>query len=70
MFNDYEFPKSPNVWDTLEGKPQYQKYWAGESLKKDRDAIKLKVPGFFGCNAFADSEIGRVLASLCLVYPV
>ncbi len=64
MFNDYEFPKSPNVWDTLEGKPQYQKYWAGESLKKDRDAIKLKVPGFFGCNAFADSEIGRVLACI------
>lgn len=61
LFNDYEFPKAPNVWDTLEGKPEYQKYWAGEGRKADRDAVKLKAPGFFGCNSFADSELGRVI---------
>lgn len=61
MFNDYEFPKSPNVWDTLEGKPKYQQYWAGRNRLTDRDALRIKVPTFLGCNAFADFELGRVL---------
>ena len=61
MFADYEFPKSPNVWDTLEGKPLFQKYWAGASRYADRDALKLKAPGYLGCNSFADAELGRVL---------
>ena len=60
-FRDYEFPKSPNVWDTLEGKPEYQKIWAGDSLKMDRDALTLKRPYYLGCNSYVDSEIGRVL---------
>lgn len=42
MFADYEFPKAPNVWDTLEGKPQYQKCWAGKNWETDRDAVKIK----------------------------
>lgn len=61
MFADYEFPKAPNVWDTLEGKPQYQKCWAGKNRETDRDAVKIKAPRFLGCNAFADAELGRVL---------
>ena len=64
MFDEYEFPKSPNVWDTLEGKPEYQKIWAGKNRESDRDRLKIKVPGFFGCNSFADAEIGRVLESI------
>ena len=61
MFQEYEFPKSPNVWDTLEGKPLYQKYWAGEGIKTDRDRVKLMAPAYLGCNAFADSQLGRVI---------
>lgn len=61
MYDDYEMPKYPNVWDTLEGKPDYQKVWAGEERLHDRDQIKMKWPLFFGCNSFADYEIGRVL---------
>ena len=25
MYKDYEFPKTPNVWDDLSDKPDYQK---------------------------------------------
>ena len=61
MYKDYEFPKAPNVWDCLEGKPEYQKVWAGEGRFKNRDEIKIILPDFLGCNSFADSELGRVL---------
>lgn len=63
-FLDYEFPKAPNVWDTLEGKPEYQKIWAGQSRNMDRDALKLKYPYYLGCNSYIDSEIGRVLEAV------
>ncbi len=61
---DYEFPKSPNVWDTLEGKPEFQKYWAGEYLHQDKDALKLMNANHFGCNEYVDYEIGRVLDAI------
>ena len=59
MYDEYEFPKSPNVYDLLEGKPDYQKVWAGDSLKEDKDSLKLHNPFFFGCNSYVDTEIGR-----------
>lgn len=61
MYQDYCFPKSKNVWDTLENKPDYQKVWAGDSLKRDNDALEIRHPYFFGCNSFVDEEIGRVI---------
>lgn len=61
MYRDYEFPKSLNVWDTLEGKPAHQQVWAGDWVNKDRDALTLKAGYFFGCNSFVDDEIGRVI---------
>lgn len=61
MYADYEFPKYPNIWDTLEGKPAYQRVWAGKRLTEDKDALKLQYADFFGCNSYADYEIGRVL---------
>ncbi len=69
MFEDYEFPKSPNVWYTLEGKPQYQKIWAGKNRESDRDKVRIKVPGFLGCNSFADAQLGRVLESIARYAP-
>lgn len=69
MFNGYDFPKAPNVWDTLEGKPLYQKCWAGGAINTDRDQVKLRAPGFFGCNSFADSEIGRVIDKIQTLAP-
>lgn len=64
MYDHYQFPKSPNVWDKLEGKPEYPKIWAGESLKEDPDLISMEWPSFFGCNSYADHEIGRVLDAI------
>lgn len=61
MYKDFEFPKSQNVYDTLENKPTHQKVWAGEALNRDNDNLKIKSQFFFGCNSFVDHEIGRVI---------
>ena len=58
---DYRFPKRPNVWDTLEDKPEHHRAWAGDAVQWDRDALEITAPDFFGCNSFVDFEIGRVL---------
>lgn len=62
MYEGYEFPHAANFLDTLEGKPEYQRLWAGErymaAAKKD---FKLQPKYFLGCNSFVDYEIGRVL---------
>lgn len=64
MYEGYEFPKSPNVWDRLEGKPEHQKAWAGKALHRDRDAVRITPAAFLGCNSFVDDEIGRVLRAV------
>ena len=65
MYSDYEFPKSPAVWDMLDGKPEHQKVWASElGPNPDRDAIKLKNAVFFGCNSYVDDLIGSVVNSI------
>lgn len=69
MYEDFEFPKSPNIYDTLENKPDYQKAWAGDKLYEDKDALELKSKYFFGCNSFVDYEIGRVLDKIERVAP-
>lgn len=62
MYKGYEFPKSPNVYDTLENKPQYQKHWAGDALYSDREELKIdNYYAYLGCNSYIDYEIGRVL---------
>ncbi len=60
MYRDYEFPKNPAVYDTLEGKPIHQKIWAAQNPAPDRDAFTIKKPYYFGCNSYVDSLIGRV----------
>jgi len=61
MYRDYEFPKSPNVYDSLENKPEYQRVWAGGRQFNDKDALSIREPYYFGCNSYADNEIGRVI---------
>ncbi len=63
-YRDYTFPKCPNIWDTLEGKPEHQRLWAGASLHQDKDALEIRAPHYFGCNSFVDYEIGRVLNAI------
>ncbi|MCL2775372.1 MAG: sulfatase-like hydrolase/transferase [Oscillospiraceae bacterium] len=60
MYNSHEFPLSPNIYDSLENKPDYQKVWAGNALYEDRSKAKIRGGYFFGCNTFVDYEIGRI----------
>lgn len=64
MYKDYEFPKSDNIRDTLEEKPEHHKVWAGNRLNTDKDNLIIKKPYYFGCNSFVDYEIGRVLDAI------
>ncbi len=64
MYQDYRFPKSENVWDRLEGKPEHQRVWAGERLSEDKDDLEITPADFLGCNSFVDSEIGRVVGAI------
>ncbi|MCL2639382.1 MAG: sulfatase-like hydrolase/transferase [Phycisphaerales bacterium] len=67
MYKDFEFPKAPNVWDTLEDKPEHQRVWADRRLNHDkatRDAVKITRRDFFGSQSFVDSEIGRVVDAI------
>lgn len=61
MYEGYSFPRYPNVYDTLEGKPEYQRVWAGDNRKADRDTVPIGNPYFFGCNSYVDYEIGKVI---------
>ncbi|MDR2024775.1 MAG: sulfatase-like hydrolase/transferase [Hungatella sp.] len=63
MYQDFELPKRPNVYDTLEGKPDHQKVWAGEKRLEDKERLRIKAPELFGCNSFVDSQIGWVAES-------
>jgi len=64
MYEDFRFPKSPNIYDNLENKPDYQRVWAGDTLYDDKHALEVQNRLFFGCNSYVDSEIGRVLDAI------
>ncbi len=69
MYKDYELPITPAYFDTLEGKPEYQKLWAGKYLDVDKSKLCIKPRLFLGCNSFADFEIGRVIDKVKEVAP-
>lgn len=64
MYEDFRPQDTPALYDTLEGKPMYQKLWAGDNL--NRTVEEITRPGkprdlFVGSNSFVDWEIGRIL---------
>ncbi len=62
MYRDYEVPRKENVWDDLSGKPEHHRVWAEAALSgRDEESRRITKDDFFCCNAFVDSEIGRVL---------
>jgi len=61
MFLDYKWPKTPAHYDTLENKPLLQKLWGESNLALDRDEVEPCPPLLLGCNAYIDSEIGRII---------
>ena len=64
MYREFELPKRPNIYDTLENKPTHQQVWAGPRRFQDREALRLNAWALFGCNSFVDHEIGRVIDAL------
>lgn len=62
MYRDFVFPDNPNRRDTLANKPEHQRVWAGDRLRRDPRPITGR--DFFGCQSFADFEIGRVLDAI------
>ena len=69
MYDDYAFPKSANVWDTLADKPAHHRAWAGDRLAAEKDSLVIRAPALFGCNSFVDAEIGRVLDAVDRLCP-
>jgi len=59
MYANYQFPSSPNVEDSLNGKPAEQRIWAGKNL--DAPSRPIVAKQFFGSHTFIDAEIGRLL---------
>lgn len=65
LYDGYKWPKSKNCYDTLENKPAYQRYWAGENLNANRDELDISyLKPFLGCNSYVDSQIGRLLSAI------
>jgi len=64
MYDGYELPKSRNLWDGMDDKPEHQLAWAGDRLTQDKDEIRITGRDYFGCNSFVDYEIGRVLTAV------
>lgn len=59
-----EFFRKKNLLDTLEGKPEHHRIWAGDNyMKAASPGFSPDFKYFLGCNSFADYEIGRVLAA-------
>ncbi len=62
MYEDYELCDRENFYDPLENKPEHHRLWARQALNEDRTGgYRRREPLFFGCNSFADEQIGRVL---------
>lgn len=64
LYQDYEWPKTPRVFDKLEGKPEHQRVWAGPMLERNKDELVIRPQDFLGCNSYVDYELGRVLEAI------
>lgn len=60
MHRDHCFRKRPNFMASLEQKPEHQKIWS-KGFRFPTDDFEIRAPEYFGCNTFADYEIGRVI---------
>ncbi len=69
MFKDYEFPKSPNIWDDLEDKPEHLRTWSKLQEDYDPDDLVINARLFFGSNAYVDSQIGRFMETVNRLAP-
>ena len=61
MYEDFQFPKDANVCDDMADKPEHQRVWGAAGMKADKNNLDMRSPFWFGCNSYADYEIGRVM---------
>lgn len=61
MYQGYTLPDTPAYHDTLDGKPFYQKLWAGSAATKNEAS---RIPLMLGCNSFADMLLGRIIEKI------
>jgi len=64
MVPPYKLPSTAK--EDLSSKPLVQSLW---NLVEGAGLARLQAPVFFGCNSFADAQIGRVLAALDRIAP-
>ena len=69
MYLDYKWPKNPAHYDTLEDKPLYQQLWGANSRTLNRDEVEPCPPLLLGCQAWIDSQIGRIIEKVHAVAP-
>ena len=69
MYRDYELPESVNLGDPLSDKPAHIRVWAGTQPLADAGRLHARHPRYFGCNSFADHEVGRVLDAIDRLAP-
>jgi uncharacterized sulfatase len=62
-FKDYNYHIGPSAQDNLSNKPIQQQMWA-EAHDAYQESNQLQNPRLFGCNAFLDTQIGRLLESI------
>ncbi len=64
-YENYEFHRKKNLYDTLENKPEHHRIWAGDDyLKAASPDFSMNFKYYLGCNSFVDYEIGRVLNAI------
>jgi len=63
MFVDFDYPLGEAASDPLTDKPPHIREWA-DFAKLPTNQKSLKRPMYFGCNAFVDYEIGRVIDAI------
>ncbi len=59
-YRNWALPDAPNLYDSLDDKPEHVKVWAQSGGRPGAVALAA----YFGCNTFVDTEIGRVLEAL------
>lgn len=72
MYDEVKAKPNPNLVDTLEGKPQFQKVWGAKNLNKpmeEMQELSLKQKMLYSCNSFVDSLIGQVLTLIKEKFP-
>lgn len=67
MYQNFQFPASPNRNDSLAHKPEHQRIWAKSSSVDVQHPVNSAQ--YFGSHTFVDGEIGKVLDKMDKIAP-